>query len=280
MASERSEQRPGQDQPRQRTTSILRPSTTFSDAREVPYSFAGPRDTLPRQPARHATHVEEGYRELNPDYEREVNDPVFSLGGNLPHTVRGFMKRHGGHSSKSKRVGVEREEKGARERAPQVQNTDERATRTCEQANRNNTDDAFGQKAPISPSGDVGMRTLQAQDSQGRNLNTIGEEATILPKSGDQSDDEKTLAADASAEPPPFNPWAGFRRKYQDPLGEWLGVRRFGGPVVIEFANQWQTTVLMAIGVSSNLQMVTSQQEAGNYTTMCFGWGFATMISV
>jgi len=223
MAEEQSAQRPGQERPRQRTISTLRPTTTRGTtglaARDTLYSLAGPPETRLRPPPRHETYVDDGYRDLNPEYEREVQNPVFSLGGNLPHTVRGFMKR-GGNGGKSSRVGVEKGEKGDTEAAPQVQNAEDRATRTREQVSRNNTSESLHAESPSTPSGNVGMRTLQARDQDGHALGTIGEEPVQL---NEQSDDERTLAEDP-ANDRPFNPWAAFRRKYQDPLGEWLGV--------------------------------------------------------
>lgn len=59
----------------------------------------------------------------------------------------------------------------------------------------------------------------------------------------------------------PFNVWAVMRLKAQRPLGELLGV------VVYSF-----------IGISANLAVVTSQNEAGTLTTGYWAWGFATMI--
>lgn len=232
MDAEQSAQRPGQSS-RQRTLSTLRPqmtsqSTYPSATREASYSLAGPREQRPRQPPRHGTYVQQGYRDLNPEYEKEVHDPVFSLGGNLPHTVRGFMRRKGS-TGKQRPVGVEREQKGETEAAPQLQNTDEKANRTEGQARIGEQDHAqdqgqyFPPQSPGTPSGNVHVRNTQARDSNGQPLGTIGEDVTFSP-SGNVSDDEKTLAPEQPVDDRPFNRWAGFRRKYQDPLGEWLGV--------------------------------------------------------
>ena len=224
MASDQSSERPGRGRVRQRTISTARPtSIRVPTARDTPYSLAGTRETRSRPPARHETYVDEGYRALNPEYEREVQDPVFSLGGNLPHTVRGFMK-HQGKNGKSQPVGYEKEEKGARETAPQLQNTDDQADRTSRQAkhSENETEGTPADEMPGTPGSHVGTRTLEARDSNGQNLGTIGEEAVPYP---DRSDDERTLAGEESVEATqPFNPWAGIRKKYQHFLGEWLGV--------------------------------------------------------
>lgn len=176
----------------------LRPSSTLaptSTGREMPYSLAGSRDV--HRQGDHKTYVEEGYRSLNPEYEKEVENPNFSLSGNFPHTVRPFMLRKD-HNGKQKPVGVHKDEKGETERAPQVENTDARANRTEEQRE----------------SGPQGSSQQSETDSEGH---AVGEEnMTPYPS-------ENTIVPDPAFDAP-FNFWAAFRKKYQDPLGEWLGV--------------------------------------------------------
>lgn len=60
-----------------------------------------------------------------------------------------------------------------------------------------------------------------------------------------------------------FNTWSCIRRRFQNPLGEWLG-----------------TLVLCFVGISSNLAVTTSQQQAGTYQSMYWSWGFAAMLGI
>ncbi|KAF2769410.1 aquaporin-like protein [Teratosphaeria nubilosa] len=61
----------------------------------------------------------------------------------------------------------------------------------------------------------------------------------------------------------PHNVLARFRLKYHRPLAEWLG-----------------TTIAMFIGISANLAVVTSSEQAATYQTMYFAWGFAIMLGI
>lgn len=215
-------------------------------------------------PPRHETYVADGYRALNPGYEKAVEDPVFSLAGNQPHTVRGFMKRQQ-EDGYFNRVGVEGIQKGETEAPPQLQNIDERNSGNLDQGpdlstRLKDTQDASSE-SPGVQGGDLWMRTATAHAPDGRGLGTIGEEVQIKPK----EDDEQTLTPEAPIEDAPFNSWAAFRAQHQDFLGEWLG-----------------STILMAIGIGANLQSVTSanQDQAGNFLTIYWAWGLATMLSI
>ncbi|KAL1304610.1 hypothetical protein AAFC00_003577 [Neodothiora populina] len=265
MESERPPQRPGLSHFRQRTVSSLGPRTTQTSTNHGgSYSLAGPQDRGQRQPPRHGTYVEEGYRDLNPEYERTVHNPVFSLAGNQPHTVRGFMKRQNS-DAKARPVGKEGAQKGETETPPQLQNIEGRnnTDRTQEPATPGSYDandgPAMGPESPGVPGGNIRMRTATAHHPDGRPLGTIGEEVQFSPS----DDDAKTLAPDDNPDDRPFNPWAGIRRKFQDPLGEWLG-----------------TTILIAIGVGSNLQVATSDQQNTSYQTIYWAWGLATMLGI
>lgn len=206
--SEQSSKQPGLGQPRQRTVSTLKPQLTRqsttrpSTTRGGSYSLAGPRtlDGKPRQPGRHEAYVEDGYRELNPEYERGVDNPVFSLGGNLPHTVRGFMRRDP-DTGKNRPIGVEGEGKGETETPPQLQNINDR---THSQGQR----ESGANDESRERSGDrrgLQIRSTSTRDNDGHNLG-------------------KTLTPEEPKVDKPFNPWAAFRKNHQDPLAEWLGV--------------------------------------------------------
>lgn len=68
------------------------------------------------------------------------------------------------------------------------------------------------------------MQESSAQAGDGENTGVLADEATYSP--GGDSDDT-TLAPedeDVLDEPAPFNSLATVRAKFQDALGEWLGV--------------------------------------------------------
>lgn len=59
----------------------------------------------------------------------------------------------------------------------------------------------------------------------------------------------------------PFNVWAAIRLRVQRPLGEWLGM-----------------TVFTFVGISTNLAVITSSNQAGTMETQYWAWGLATMM--
>lgn len=81
----------------------------------------------------------------------------------------------------------------------------------------------------------------------------------------DQSDklqQEQTDQTDQERNPlKPFNVWAAIRLRVQRPLGEWLGM-----------------TVFTFVGISTNLAVVTSSNQAGTMETQYWAWGLATMM--
>lgn len=250
-------QRPDRGNTRQTTTNSLRLNSTLAPtctAREAPYSLAGHRD-VSRQGDR-STYVEEGYHALNPDYEKEIENPNFSLGGNFPHTIRPFMVRKD-RGGKQKPVGLKKDEKGETERAPQVENTDARANRTREQRESD-------------PQNNVQQDYDGGED--GEELETVEEGMT--PYSSDD-----TMVPEPAVDAP-FNFWAAFRKQYQDPLGEWLGVSLFVNCLCATFSDMKQTTVLTALGIASNLCYATSQNQAETYQSMQLTWGFASMLAI
>lgn len=61
----------------------------------------------------------------------------------------------------------------------------------------------------------------------------------------------------------PFNPWSVVRLKYGRPMGEFLGVM-----------------VFIFLGISCNLSITVSQNQAGNLNTEYFCWGFSAMLGI
>ncbi|TIA29539.1 aquaporin-like protein [Aureobasidium pullulans] len=251
-------------------TQISRMATngTGGTAEQGGYSLAGSQ-----QPEGHRggpnreTYVAEGYRNLNPQYEKKQNEPTFSLGSNLPRTVRGWQGKKKNDPS-GVAPGVQPGEKGEGEAAPQLQDTDERKKhRGGSKQDPEPSQDYKHQNhgsTQSNQSGGMMMQESSAQAGDGENTGVIADEATYSP--GGDSDDT-TLAPedeDVLDEPAPFNSLATVRAKFQDALGEWLG-----------------TTIFIAIGVSSNLAVATGEsQHPGIYQNMYWGWGLAVMLGI
>jgi hypothetical protein len=205
-------------------------NATGGTAEQGGYSLAGSQSKENRGGPSRDTYVSEGYRNLNPQYEKKQNEPTFSLGSNLPRTVRGWQgkKKNEGKNSSRTAPGVKPAEKGEGEAAPQLQDADERQKHrggdkqdpepSDEQKHQNHESTQGNQ------SGDMMMHESSAQAGDGENTGVISDEAVYSP--GNDSDDTTITPEDEEVvdEPAPFNRWALVRAKFQDALGEWLGV--------------------------------------------------------
>jgi aquaglyceroporin related protein len=200
-------------------------NATGGTAEQGGYSLAGSQTTNRGGPNRD-TYVAEGYRDLNPQYEKKQNEPTFSLGSNLPRTVRGWQGKKKNETGTA--PGVKPGEKGEGEAAPQLQDTDERKKhRGGEKQNPEPSDEQRHQNhgsTQSNQSGGMGMHEASAQAGDGENTGVLENEAVYSP--GNDSDDTTLAPEDEEVldEPAPFNSWAIVRAKFQDALGEWLGV--------------------------------------------------------
>jgi aquaglyceroporin related protein len=234
------------------TTQMSRMATsaTGGTAQNGGYSLAG--TTQQRQQAQHPataaaaatrdhqggpnrdTHVADGYRELNPHYEKREQEPTFSLGSNLPRTVRGWQGKKKSGARKNASTGVNPGEKGEGEAAPQLQDTDERRkhyggdkqdAEPSQEARHANDQPAPDDHQEGGGGGEMMMQESRVQTADGEHSGLVGDQAVYA--SGAESDDT-TLAPgdeeDKEQDMMNFNPWALFRLKFQDALGEWLGV--------------------------------------------------------
>jgi aquaglyceroporin related protein len=194
------------------------------------YSLAGSQTKENRGGPSRDTYVSDGYRKLNPQYEKKQNQPTFSLGSNLPRTVRGWQgkKKNEGSKSSGTAPGVKTGEKGEGEAAPQLQDVDERKKHHGgEKTDPEPSDEQKHQNhgsTQSNQSGDMRMHESSAQAGDGENTGVISDEAVYSP--GNDSDDTTITPEDEEVvdEPAPFNRWALVRAKFQDALGEWLGV--------------------------------------------------------
>lgn len=205
-------------------------NATGGTAEQGGYSLAGSQTRENRGGPARDTYVAEGYRNLNPQYEKKQNQPTFSLGSNLPRTVRGWQgkKKNEGSNSSGVAPGVKPGEKGEGEAAPQLQDADERKKhRGGEKQDPEPSDEQKRQNhgsTQSNQSGDMRMHESSAQAGDGENTGVISDEAVYSP--GNDSDDTTITPEDEEVvdEPAPFNSWALVRAKFQDALGEWLGV--------------------------------------------------------
>ncbi|KAI5204015.1 aquaporin-like protein [Aureobasidium subglaciale] len=254
-------------------TQVSRMATnaTGGTAEQGGYSLAGsqPKGSSQGGPNRD-TYVAEGYRDLNPQYEKKQNQPTFSLGSNLPRTVRGWQgkKMNEQRNSSGTAPGVQPGEKGEGEAAPQLQDTDERkkhrgGSKQDPEPSQDEKHQNHG-STQSNRSGGMMMQEASAEAGDGENTGVLGDQAVYSP--GNDSDDSTVVPEDEEVldENAPFNSWALVRARFQDAFGEWLG-----------------TTIFVLIGVSSNLAVVTGEsQHPGIYQNMYWGWGLAVMLGI
>lgn len=198
------------------------PVGTAGSVAQGGYSLAGSRPPGPDR----ETYVQDGYRKLNPNYEKQESEPTFSLGSNLPRTVRGWQqkkKNNEGKDSTGTAPGVPTGDKGEAEAAPQLQNIDDRKN---QRGNSGQTGEAQRDTRPPGPQQQpsVALRQAHAKDDQGRDLGIVGDEP--IYSSGAGSEDDVTLAPEDEGDDVAvsFNRWSLMRTRFQDALGEWLGV--------------------------------------------------------
>lgn len=239
---------------------------TGGTAEQGGYSLAGNHNQQDRGGPNRDTYVAQGYRDLNPQYEKQQDEPTFSLGSNLPRTVRGWQgkKQNQAKNDKANAPAVDPGEKGQGEPAPQLQDADHR---------RKGRGDSQQSEQPLqspdmptsSQEGGMKMQTASARNRDG-DAGVVGHQAVYSP-GPEGSEDDTTLAPeddDMSGASMPFNRWALVRAKLQDGLGEWLG-----------------TTIYVMLGICSNLAVATGEaQHPGIYQNMYWGWGFAVMLGI
>jgi hypothetical protein len=243
-------------------------NATGGTAEQGGYSLAGSQTKENRGGPSRDTYVAEGYRNLNPQYEKKQNEPTFSLGSNLPRTVRGWQgkKKNEGPNSSGTAPGVKPAEKGEGEAAPQLQDADERKKhRGGEKQDPEPSDEQKRENHGSTQSnqtGDMRMHETSAQAGDGENTGVISDEAVYSPS--DDSDDTAVTPEDEEVvdEPAPFNSWALVRAKFQDALGEWLGV---------SLAFSTATIFMLTLSADYHFRRYRSQQQS-----CCSNWRIPT----
>ncbi|GAB7327550.1 hypothetical protein MBLNU13_g11412t1 [Cladosporium sp. NU13] len=206
------------------------------------YSLSGPPAPPPRYD-QHQTYYDEGYLDLNPWMREEDDGPNFTLARNFPRIVRW---KGDGRSVKA-------DEKGEREKAPQVEAAEELGEAV------GNGDEDYEEAGTVEEEEEV---KHHRRDRQHEDPGITRHRTNKSVKSQEQQ--QQPGLTDQERNPhKPFNLWAVARLKAQRPLGEWLGM-----------------TIYTFIGIGSNLAAVTSSNEAGTMETQYWAWGFATMIGI
>lgn len=112
-----------------RTARTSRTARTAQTVQDVDYNMAGPaQQTQTNDP--HRTYYEEGYRQLNPQMNKDKPNPNFSLAGTFPHAIRWGKKEPKPNDPKA----VEDAEKVGTEAAPQVSEANEQGKRQIPEA--------------------------------------------------------------------------------------------------------------------------------------------------
>ncbi|CAK3967190.1 aquaporin-like protein [Lecanosticta acicola] len=231
-----------------------------------------------------STYFDEGYREANPWMETDRDEGSFSLARTFPHTVRWKGKKPGA-SGNAEQI-AEDGEKGEAETAPQVpeargqgiereqreaiaqdQKRDQRSRQQAAQtlAEEDEEEEKYDSQSttPVDspPQRPTPIRTGTSHRPSyrsyepgkleripgGRSIKSVAERGRSKL---DPNDDQ-------------LNTWSAIRQRCQRPLAEWLG-----------------TTILIFIGICSNLSVITSNEQTGSFQSMYWCWGFAVMLAI
>ncbi|KAI5361251.1 Putative major intrinsic protein [Septoria linicola] len=271
-----------QPRPSQGRTATGRSTRTAGTAisQDVDYSLAGPPSQGYQPIDPHGTHYDEGYFAANPWMESsKPKNENFSLAGTFPHKVRWGSKKP---KQGSYQHNVSSQEKGESEAAPQVPTAIDQGL--ADSAYKRDPKD--GKRDPRDPRPDAfdpESSTLERikeqpsdEDDNGQDIERSPTRQSLQPSIqqrtvshyGSKGQRRGTLANEAIVDgldpkDRPFNHWAIARLHLQRPLAEWLG-----------------TTVLMFIGISGNLSVITSDYQTGTMQSMYWCWGFAVMLAI
>ncbi|KAI9683211.1 MAG: hypothetical protein M1820_010926 [Bogoriella megaspora] len=124
-----------------------------------------------------------------------------------------------------------------------------------------------GQPTGETPGGPATKGREQAEEDENGHANFVEHFADTLTGPGQLglNDSQETLTdatEDYEDEELP-NYWFGVRRRFREPLAEWLG-----------------TMVAVLVGVCGNLQVKTSGGESGSFSSEAAAWGLGTMMAI
>ena len=183
---------------RRQTNQTSRTSRTNRTNQTIP-SLAGPQE-----PDTNSTYVHPEYHDMNPDYGKTNEKPIWGLAKPLPRVVRPGMRRHdGGGTTSAYPTG----QKGESEPVPELE-------ATPDQGDEHGQD---GRETSDPRSGTCDDTMVQQEmsnaDAPDRVSRPVEDEVT--------EDGSKPYEGEAEH----FNKWSRVRHRLREPFAEWLGVR-------------------------------------------------------
>lgn len=162
----------------------------------------------PREPDMSSIYIHPEYHDMNPEYGKTNEEPVWGLAKPLPRVVRPGMRRHdGGGTTSAYPTG----QKGEAEPVPELEATPDQGD---EQGK-----DGQAVSSPQSGTRDDTMlhQEMSNADHTDRVPRPVEDEVT--------EDGSKPYGG----QPEHFNKWSMVRHQLREPFAEWLGVRRYPG---------------------------------------------------
>ncbi|KAK3677450.1 hypothetical protein LTR78_002988 [Recurvomyces mirabilis] len=212
------------------------------------------------------TYYEDGYHDANPWLQDKRNEE-FSLSGTFPHKVR-FQKPAKCQDRKPEGTWYGKDiEKGENEAAPQVPAAEDQhdelqrqRTAATQQTHRTQRDDSDATVAVDEQDFDTSPKTPPPSGASTLARRRLDGFAPNNQPIGDLADD---FFEEPDPNKRPYNAWARIRMKYRRVFAEWLG-----------------TTIMVFIGVSTELTYITSGQQNASIQSVYWAWGFGAMIGI
>ncbi|PLB53653.1 putative aquaporin [Aspergillus steynii IBT 23096] len=240
-ASDRTSQRAFYEQ-----TSATFPESEIQDGRPL----AGSQEGNPND-----VYVHPEYREMNPDYMKNHEAPIWGLAKPLPRVVRPGMRRD---PTRDDTMAYQTETKGESEPIPEMKMTSSR-----------NNDQKEGPTTPATPATPAQRISSRGTYPGSTQNDTPVEQGIMSPDSSDRvSRPVESELVGQWDQPQPddhehVNTWALVRHWLREPLAEYLG-----------------TTVTMLIGLCATLAIGTGGSQAGDRLALYWAWGLAVMVGI
>ncbi|RAQ51504.1 aquaporin [Aspergillus flavus] len=221
---------------RRQTNQTSRTNQTTHTNQTIP-SLAGPREPDPNW-----TYVHPEYHDMNPDYGKSNEEPVWGLAKPLPRVVRPGMRRHDGVGTTS---AYPTGQKGESEPVPELEATPDQG----DEHGKEGQD--VSSPGPGAHGDTMVHQEMSNADAPDRVSRPVEDEVT--------EDASNPYGGEAEH----FNKWSRVRHRLREPFAEWLG-----------------TTVAMLIGLCATLAISTGKGNAGNKLTLYWAWGLAITVGI
>ncbi|KAK1144585.1 hypothetical protein N8T08_005458 [Aspergillus melleus] len=215
------------------------------------HNMAGPQEANSND-----IYVHPEYREMNPDYMKNHESPIWGLAKPLPRVVRPGMRRD---PTRGDTGAYQTEPKGESEAVPEMKVTPSRHDEP--------KDGPTTPATPATPSAQkISSRGTYPGSTQ---TDSPVEQGIMSPDSSDRVSRpvENGLVGQWDQPQPDdhefVNTWALIRHWLREPLAEYLG-----------------TTVSMLFGLCGTLAITSSNYQAGERLAMYWAWGLGIMVGI